>query len=345
MDILSSTVNSPENYCSKFVTIATYFHGKAYSVAVEQNVQTKYKQSKWQAFGAHHAVATSFPMEGKLPRSGNFQPTTVPNRPTPFLHLERVFPSYCYCCKNNVHGMQSFTMSSVTRYDPVQRAEQWKQMVGKEDIAPGVVAYANKRSMRAPLSNMHLVPGFSTGVDDEEESVGPLPKFNQADLSKLKKSSRSTLQSSARSRFEICFLCFASYILLNCSLSGRSSRTSSSSPCLSSRSYSSSIFSLGSSGSNMTAKAFERLERLEASLNEEKEKRASAEKQLRQLQEIVDDRLSGPATGSRQGSARTARSTRSGRSGRSGMSSARSEFSRGSQLSARSERVLSLQKK
>ena len=88
------------------------------------------------------------------------------------------------------------------------------------------------------------------------------------------------------------------------------------------------MFSLGSSASGLTAVAFERLEKLEASLQEEKARRAKAEEQLNQLKTMVDQRL-GPATGS-VGSV----------TARSGMSRT---SSRG-QLSARSQRVLSLKR-
>ena len=122
--------------------------------------------------------------------------------------------------------MQSFNLGgSITRFDPVQKSEQWKQLVSKEDHAPHIVQSTNARRGRAPLSNMSLVPGFATGVPDESDGtlyfyffpcyfphslsnqtatgVGPLPKFNQVDISRLKKTSRtaSTLQSTARSTY------------------------------------------------------------------------------------------------------------------------------------------------
>ena len=183
-----------------------------------------------------------------------------------------------------------------THYDPAQRAAQWKQRVVREEdtLANGV---APPLSARSQAAGQRGSAGISDVLPGPGSTLGRLPSSRRPDIPELTqirdglRSSRSSMASSRSSRY-----------------TGRSTARSGASEL-------STFRSIGSNCSNLTEVALGRIERLEASLEEEKRRRAQAEKEISQLRALV---TSGGST------ARSGRSSmRSARSGRSTVRSQR----------------------
>lgn len=184
-------------------------------------------------------------------------------------------------------------------FDPVQRAEQWKQVVSKEEKSLGLSARSRvERPPKAPKrgADGSTQPGmgrsggmYSSRSELRSSRGGGAPRHhggapvvpglrrNEFALNSARSSLSYRSQRTGRSH--------------RSRRSGRSTSRSSRSGMSTSRSGYSLTSSLPSSASGMTSVALERLEKLEKSLDAERHQRQQAEEQLEKLRRLVDERL------------------------------------------------------
>ena len=194
--------------------------------------------------------------------------------------------------------------SGVTRYDPVQRANQWKHRIGKEEKLS--LNLWGKQTSSAPLAAPEDVRAEARA--EQKSSAAGAPAVPQLDVAQVsarggsRATGRSTQRSRATARSQRSQRTARSQ-RQDTARSGRSQRSQRShrsgrgtarsrrseggSTALYTSRSAASQFSLRTDATNLTEAAIRRIERLERTLEEEKRQRLNAEGELKKLQTMV----------------------------------------------------------
>ena len=196
----------------------------------------------------------------------------------------------------------------VTRYDPVQRSNQWKHRIAKEEKLS--LDLWGKQTTKAPLAAPEDVRASARAEEKTSAAGGgAAPAVPQLDVAQVsaRGGSRATGRSTQRSRTQRTGRSTArsqrsqatarsqrsqrSHRSGRSGRSGRSTARSRRSEGGSTALYTSrsaaSQFSLRTDATNLTEAAIRRIERLERTLEEEKQQRLQAEGELKKLQTMV----------------------------------------------------------